>query len=443
MPTTAARTSTRDLGRKSTKQTATRSRDRASYDGDSVADSSEDREHGVNDDTGVLQSTKLQAEASPNAFAPVSHSGPTDHPEENAPPTVTVNEDPNVHPNPTELLRPDSSNYFPGLPLNWEWDSPQDFQHIAQNYEPQGELLNEVSTQPSLEQDFNFREVANDSSQVQICFTNQSRSSDLDHPQLPEQSLPGPPIQSTDPDSKPPHIAGEKRKSIPATDIGPSGTQSDPAAKRVAFSADEASVAPELATANLQAQQYRNGGILRRGSEGPEPNASSQAEPSRKRSTAQQEPPPKRSKSNNRRDLTGKKKMALPAGKVFPIQIGSELFRLSGASISSDGKLSATFSTLSKTLRLSKPPHIFRISLGNNYDRQKTAVPRISKLYILTEIQSHFEISPYISKVSAHCIGASEPNTSAYPLNHIRLSRTTSRWTAFCEVVCRCSILQL
>lgn len=28
----------------------------------------------------------------------------------------------------------------------------------------------------------------------------------------------------------------------------------------------------------------------------------------------------------------------LPAGKVFPIQIGSELFRLSGASLSSDGK---------------------------------------------------------------------------------------------------------
>jgi hypothetical protein len=28
----------------------------------------------------------------------------------------------------------------------------------------------------------------------------------------------------------------------------------------------------------------------------------------------------------------------LPAGKVFPIQIGSELFRLSGASIASDGK---------------------------------------------------------------------------------------------------------
>jgi hypothetical protein len=34
----------------------------------------------------------------------------------------------------------------------------------------------------------------------------------------------------------------------------------------------------------------------------------------------------------------------LPAGKVFPIQIGSELFRLSGASISSDGECSLTSS---------------------------------------------------------------------------------------------------
>lgn len=31
--------------------------------------------------------------------------------------------------------------------------------------------------------------------------------------------------------------------------------------------------------------------------------------------------------------------MVLPARKVFPIQIGDKLFRLSGASISSDGKL--------------------------------------------------------------------------------------------------------
>jgi hypothetical protein len=41
----------------------------------------------------------------------------------------------------------------------------------------------------------------------------------------------------------------------------------------------------------------------------------------------------------------------LPAGKVFPIQIGSELFRLSGASISSD-----------------EHPHIFRIFLANSFE---------------------------------------------------------------------------
>jgi len=38
----------------------------------------------------------------------------------------------------------------------------------------------------------------------------------------------------------------------------------------------------------------------------------------------------------------------LPREKVFPIQIGSELFRLSGASISSDGKLQLSSIKFSK-----------------------------------------------------------------------------------------------
>jgi hypothetical protein len=37
-------------------------------------------------------------------------------------------------------------------------------------------------------------------------------------------------------------------------------------------------------------------------------------------------------------EISHKLTTVLPAGKVFPIQIGSELFRLSGASISSDGQ---------------------------------------------------------------------------------------------------------
>jgi len=61
----------------------------------------------------------------------------------------------------------------------------------------------------------------------------------------------------------------------------------------------------------------------------------------------------------------------LPAGKVFPIQIGSELFRLSGASISSDGKLlvSNMFRYCSRIamLRVLEHPHTSRIFLENNF----------------------------------------------------------------------------
>lgn len=37
-------------------------------------------------------------------------------------------------------------------------------------------------------------------------------------------------------------------------------------------------------------------------------------------------------------EISAKLTTVLPAGKVFPIQIGSDLFRMSGASISSDGQ---------------------------------------------------------------------------------------------------------
>ena len=49
----------------------------------------------------------------------------------------------------------------------------------------------------------------------------------------------------------------------------------------------------------------------------------------------------------------------LPAGKVFPIQIGSELFKLSGASISSDGKNNVTlmFGLGSNTNRIRAPSY--------------------------------------------------------------------------------------
>ena len=47
----------------------------------------------------------------------------------------------------------------------------------------------------------------------------------------------------------------------------------------------------------------------------------------------------------------------LPAGKVFPIQIGSELFRLSGASISSDGKCITRSGVVGTALTMLEHPH--------------------------------------------------------------------------------------
>jgi hypothetical protein len=58
----------------------------------------------------------------------------------------------------------------------------------------------------------------------------------------------------------------------------------------------------------------------------------------------------------------------LPSGKVFPIQIGSELFRLSGASISSDGEYHTNCLTVPRRkLTMQERPHTFRISSGTKY----------------------------------------------------------------------------
>lgn len=65
-----------------------------------------------------------------------------------------------------------------------------------------------------------------------------------------------------------------------------------------------------------------------------------QGGPARARSAAEPVRRPMHRPSGPQRTLTDPSMpMILPARKVFPIQIGDKLFRLSGASISSDGKL--------------------------------------------------------------------------------------------------------
>ncbi|KAL9089820.1 MAG: hypothetical protein Q9165_005614 [Trypethelium subeluteriae] len=337
MPDTATRTSARDFGRKSSKQTANRSRTHANQEGGSIFNASKNRDHGDSDNVvhDALETTNFQASASPsNQFPPATRA--LDHLDQDLPSNTTVQEDTGLRSHPRNIFEPESVNYFPGAPLTWEWDSPEDFQDIAQNYEPQGELVNEVEGQRSLEHDFNFREVVTDNPQIQGYFSNQSTALPFDHPHLPGQSLQRREPDVTGPRNPSAHTSGEKRKSIAATEVESSGPQGDSTVKRVAFSSPEKPTSASATTSTGRpVQRHQDGGTIRGGSEGPEPEGV-QAEGSRTKQSASNEPPAKRSKHNSRRDKSGEKKMALPAGKVFPIQIGSELFRLSGASISSD-----------------------------------------------------------------------------------------------------------
>jgi hypothetical protein len=65
----------------------------------------------------------------------------------------------------------------------------------------------------------------------------------------------------------------------------------------------------------------------------------------------------------------------LPAEKGFPIQIGSELFRLSGASIMSDGQSPFHHNRQNmESLRVLEHPHTFPSFLRRNYIGMETAV---------------------------------------------------------------------
>ena len=378
MPSNAARTSARELARKSARQTATRSRARASQDTSNLLNASSNSDNGDDDHVAhdATETTNLQSSALPSdIFTSVSRSETVDHAKEGTSPAIPVQDDSSLGRDQAESLQAESGHYFPGGPLNWDWEGAEDFQDIAQNYEPQGELLKETEDRRAVGQDFDFREVTTDSPQIQSYFSNLAKASAFDFTQLAEQPSARQQPQSTGSRQGTSLNAREKRKSVVAIETDLDGTQGDSSAKRVAVSPEESGGASGQISTDRPTQHYQNGGILRRASGVPEPDRP-QAEASQNRPTTQHEVSGKRSKTSNRRDRLDKKKMALPAGKVFPIQIGSELFRLSGASLSSDGKPSSAKSSQYITmLTARKLPRTFRISSENNCDQQKTPQP--------------------------------------------------------------------
>lgn len=223
-------------------------------------------------------------------------------------------------------------------PLAWDWGGAMDFSEFTNNYEPQGELIQEPRNQGVSANDFNIAHLASTSESAY-------RSSHQPQGAAPGAQKPfSPPPR---PPQRPAIQTGMKRKaeSEPSSAVSQSAsvtTENPP--KRPNQSRTSSTVSPPPALTDASMTQI---------------TVASAAAEHAPHSTQQGHNEAQRRNEQNKGtgpqgrviDVSKPRRVVeshggsdtLPAGKVFPIQIGSELFRLSGASISSDGKQTLPF----------------------------------------------------------------------------------------------------
>ncbi|KAL2357015.1 hypothetical protein BJ546DRAFT_837153 [Cryomyces antarcticus] len=230
--------------------------------------------------------------------------------------------------------------YVPGGPLLQDWDS-LDLGELSSAFEPQGELVGELQNQVPLGYDFDMP------GPVQL-----GGDMNYHHQNTEDASLFGTstsvatgrlrpnPLQP-----EPENHAGSKRRFdheppsvTPAAQI-PLREPREPPNKRQSKStsssiASVASSNPHPPPRYYPAAAMSGPSKASRSKNIPEnPPASNSSRRNVNRSSVE---PPLAERSRTVHTGSGSIDMVLPAGKVFPIQIGPELFRLSGASISSD-----------------------------------------------------------------------------------------------------------
>lgn len=240
-----------------------------------------------------------------------------------------------------------ASAQFPEYGFNctstWDWSSSIDFPEFGNQYEPQGELVQELQN----------HNVSNDFSiPLPIANTDQTHRS-------PQPTPPVPPIPAQNPLSPPPKPplkpsvqTGMKRKagSEPNSAISQNASFSaDPSQKpakrpnKSRTSSDASATSPTVAvsiTPDARPPPMTAPSSAPADTE-TAPAAKTDNEAQKRKEASKGTGPQGRvidvSKPRKVVESPGGPDI-LPAGKVFPIQIGSELFRLSGASLSSDGK---------------------------------------------------------------------------------------------------------
>ena len=213
----------------------------------------------------------------------------------------------------------------------WDWDTPLESvgESNSYYYEPQGELLHEQREQQRpARSEFSIPQPVAPSTAhwpfpSAAIGSNNNDSAAFAVPKHPSKV--------------PPSIAGNKRKSLP--DRESVGVSTQPDQKRASRMMSESGEEPASpAEARRPAHNTRSqGGPTLTGQQ-------SETEGSESRNRASASDTDARSQSGTgtvqqRRTLEDPSiPMVLPPRKVFPIQIGDKLFRLSGASISSDGE---------------------------------------------------------------------------------------------------------
>lgn len=254
-------------------------------------------------------------------------------------------------------------------PLAWDWGNAVDFSDFANHYEPQGELVQELQTPQPPVADFN----------IPLPVVN----SDAAHHSPPQPIVQNPlspppkPPKPPKPPQRPSVQTGMKRKadSEPNSGVLPAANEEKPPSKRPAKSraSSTTSTASPVVTSAVAPESRLPAALT-----------ASMTAPAALESTPQTNNEPQKRKEPSKGigpqggviDVSTPRRIVearggadvLPSGKVFPIQIGSELFRLSGASISSDGEHHDKSDTPDRlVLTMQERPHTFPISLGSKY----------------------------------------------------------------------------
>ncbi|KAK8182506.1 hypothetical protein BC567DRAFT_293738 [Phyllosticta citribraziliensis] len=271
----------------------------------------------------------------------------------------------------TSLSRPFQEAEF------WDLDRAIDFTDVARFYEPTGELAHE--RQPEA-RDYNIPQPIRPSATLgQAPGVQPTAAEPLGFPFLFE-SLSS--VSEFAPPTPRAPISPQVRRSSMKRKAGGESSPDEATTRTLQFSPDPSMQAPAAKRPEIQRSSKSRSssladdpivtaapGLAQASARAPQPPQSSVAtaspetsvsQPSGQTATASDPNAPSaegqagQQRSRKIAELGTNYSAVLPAGKVFPVQIGPELFRLSGASISSDGEAPSYFS------------HFFADQLYNN-----------------------------------------------------------------------------